>query len=76
MKRPWWQRFLSRHFWLTVALLVISTVALWRHLLSGADFAGVASALTAVFRFGDAADTYVREGMYNGDGYGTFGPNQ
>lgn len=53
------QNCLSRHWLLTLAVVAISSIGLFKHLISGTDWAAIVSALTATFRGGDVLDTWL-----------------
>lgn len=55
-------KWLSRHFLLTVTLIGLSTALLFKHMINGDAWVAAVSAATGLFRAGDAADTWIREG--------------
>jgi hypothetical protein len=58
-------KYLSRHWQLTVFVVLVSVVALFMGKLDGMSFAAVVGTVIGSFRAGDAFDTYVREGRGN-----------
>lgn len=51
-------KFLSRHFHLTVFVLVVSSIALFNRFMSGAEWVAVSTCAITAFRIGDVFDTY------------------
>lgn len=55
------KNYLSRHWHLTLLVLAISTIALFKHLISGTDWDVVVPALIGAFRAGDVFDTWLNK---------------
>jgi hypothetical protein len=52
-------KYLSRHYHLVLLVIGIGTMALFRHLVSGTEWATVATCAIGTFRVGDAVDTWI-----------------
>jgi hypothetical protein len=64
----WLQNYLSRHYHLTWFVLIVSSVALFKGLISGEVWATISGGALACFRLGDAVDTYLRSGQNTANG--------
>lgn len=52
--------YLSRHFFLTLLVIVFAAAAMFLHIMGDAVFAGLAGGALVNFRIGDVFDTWIK----------------